>query len=132
MTQSGSGPAREIRTKRYMVVVVAAVCLVSGVVARAALTAGGSVQTQAPDPLPEGAAKPIVQRACTTCHTVKMITNKRATQEEWAKTVDDMTNRGAQLSDDEIDKVIDYLAANFKPVDPDRKQPPPKTSPAEK
>jgi hypothetical protein len=41
-----------------------------------------------------------------------------------------MVNRGAVLSDDEVDEVIDYLSRNFKPVDSDHK-PQPDTAPQE-
>jgi mono/diheme cytochrome c family protein len=98
----------------------------------AALTAPAHTQTQPIDPLPNGAAKTIVQRACITCHTVKVITTKRASEAEWAKTVDNMVNRGVVLSDDDIDKLIDYLSTNFKPVDSDSKQPAANTAPPQK
>lgn len=73
--------------------------------------------------LPNGPGKPILQRACTTCHTLGVITSKRATPDEWAKIVNDMVNRGADLSDAEIDQVIAYLSTNFAPVNTKGQQP---------
>jgi len=35
------------------------------------------------------------------------------TKERWGGIVDDMVSRGASGTDDEIDQVINYLAANF-------------------
>lgn len=67
--------------------------------------------------LPNGPGKPILQRACNSCHTLTVITSKRATPDEWAKTVNEMVNRGADLSDDEMDQLIAYLSTNFGPVD---------------
>jgi len=84
-------------------------------------------QTKSPPadpPLPDGPGKDIVQRACTQCHDLKVITSKRATEDEWAKTVNDMINRGAVLSDDEADAVIDYLSKHFRPAESDPKQQP--------
>jgi mono/diheme cytochrome c family protein len=75
-------------------------------------------------PLPDGPGKEIVSRACVKCHSLDVVTNKRASQDEWAKTVDDMLNRGAELSDDEADKVVDYLSKNFKPAESSQKPQP--------
>jgi hypothetical protein len=58
-----------------------------------------------------------VLRACVKCHTLKVITSKRASEDEWARTVSSMVDRGAALSDDETDQVIDYLSRSFKPSD---------------
>jgi cytochrome c5 len=85
------------------------------------------VQAKSPpaeSPLPDGPGKDVVQRACTQCHDLKVITSKRATEDEWAKTVNDMINRGAVLSDDEADAVIDYLSKHFKPAESNPKQQP--------
>jgi len=64
-------------------------------------------------PLPPGKGKNIVQRACSHCHALKVVTSKRATRDQWAALVDQMVSRGAELDDDEIDVVVDYLAKNF-------------------
>ena len=86
----------------------------------AAQTASPSVDSS----LPKGTGREIVLRACVKCHNLKVITSKRATEEEWAKSVNNMINRGMVLSDDEVDEVIEYLAENFKSVDSDQKPQP--------
>lgn len=63
--------------------------------------------------LPPGNGKAVVQHACTTCHTTGTISRKRANDAEWSATVDDMVNRGAELSDEEIFTVSRYLASSF-------------------
>ncbi len=88
-------------------------------------------QSQSPPaepPLPNGPGKDVVLRECTKCHDLKVITSKRASEDDWAKTVADMVSRGADLSDDEVDKVIDYLSKNFKPAESDKKQQPDTTT----
>jgi cytochrome c5 len=88
-------------------------------------------QTQSPSAepsLPNGPGKDIVLRACVKCHSLKITTSKRASEDEWATSVNNMVNRGAVLSDDEIDEVIDYLSKNFKPVESDQKQQPDTTT----
>jgi len=74
--------------------------------------------------LPDGPGKPIVQRMCTGCHKLKVVTSKHATKEQWATIVQQMVSRGAEGTDEEIDTVIDYLAKNFPPQK-DEKAPPP-------
>ena len=63
--------------------------------------------------LPPGKGKAIVQRTCTSCHALKVVTTKRASKEQWSTLVDQMMSKGADLQDDEVDIVVDYLAKNF-------------------
>jgi hypothetical protein len=66
--------------------------------------------------LPPGEGKAIVERTCVSCHALKVVTAKRASKEQWATLVDQMISRGADLSDDEIGIVVDYLGKNFGPT----------------
>jgi cytochrome c5 len=80
-------------------------------------------QSQSAEPsLPNGAGKDVVLRACVKCHSLKITTSKRASEDEWATSVNNMVNRGAVLSDDEVDEVIDYLSKNFKPSESNQKE----------
>src|SRR5258708_31101460 len=63
--------------------------------------------------LPPGEGKAIVQRTCVSCHALKVVTAKKASKEEWSVLVDQMVSRGADLNDNEIEIVVDYLAKNF-------------------
>lgn len=73
--------------------------------------------------LPDGAGKSIAQRACSSCHSLQMITSKRASVDGWTQVVNDMVNRGANLSDDEIDTLIQYLSTNLSPATPKNEAP---------
>ncbi len=81
----------------------------------------GSAQTTPPatsaDTLPDGAGKPIVQKQCVMCHSLSVVTSKRASHTEWTQVVNQMVSRGADLSDDEIDTVIEYLSSHYGPLD---------------
>ena len=63
--------------------------------------------------LPPGKGKAIVQRDCAGCHALKVITSKRATREQWSTLVDQMVSRGADVPDEEIETVVEYLNKNF-------------------
>jgi mono/diheme cytochrome c family protein len=66
-----------------------------------------------PGTLPPGKGKAIVQRICISCHALKVVTAKRASKEQWSVLVDQMISRGAELDDDEVEVIVDYLARNF-------------------
>lgn len=63
--------------------------------------------------LPPGNGQAIVQRACVGCHTLKVVTSKRATPQQWSALVDQMISRGAEVDDDEIETLLVYLSKNF-------------------
>lgn len=63
--------------------------------------------------LPAGAGKAAFTRMCTQCHGVEGIVRSRMSKDRWATIVDDMLSRGAKGTDEEIDQVVEYLAANF-------------------
>lgn len=66
-----------------------------------------------PSDLPPGDGQAIVQRACVGCHTLKVVTSKRATPQQWSAVVDQMISRGAEVEDDEIETLVAYLTKNF-------------------
>jgi cytochrome c5 len=63
--------------------------------------------------LPPGKGKAIVERTCVSCHAIKVVTTKKASKEQWATIVDQMLSKGADLNDDEVEIVVDYLSTNF-------------------
>ena len=71
--------------------------------------------------LPEGNGKEAVQILCGTCHSLKTVTDADGfTQEGWRYMLDIMINLGAQLPQDQIPVLTEYLAKNFpeKPMPP--------------
>jgi competence ComEA-like helix-hairpin-helix protein len=77
--------------------------------------------------LPAGKGQEIVQQNCSGCHVLKVVTSKRASKQQWSALVDQMISRGAEVPDEEIETVVDYLAKNFGATagekDPDRSSP---------
>jgi competence ComEA-like helix-hairpin-helix protein len=55
----------------------------------------------------------LVERTCAKCHTLVSTHRMRNTRDRWAQIVDDMVSRGAEATDDEIEQIIDYLAAHY-------------------
>jgi hypothetical protein len=57
----------------------------------------------------------LLEKACSKCHALDVITGQRNHRERWSLIVDDMVARGAELTDAEIEKLIEYLAKNLGP-----------------
>ena len=77
-----------------------------------------SIAANAQQTLPPGPGKQIVQQQCAGCHAVRVVTAKRASKQQWSALVDQMITRGANLEDEDIDTVVDYLSRNFGPGRP--------------
>ena len=77
------------------------------------LTIGACAHAQE---LPEGQGKSLVQTACTQCHGVDVIVSQSRSREDWTEVVSRMVGNGAQLSDEDYNQVIQYLAINLGPA----------------
>jgi mono/diheme cytochrome c family protein len=55
-------------------------------------------------------AQRLMNRACTRCHGVDRVQGVRKAEEGWRVTLVDMRERGAQLSDEELERLVEWLA----------------------
>ena len=84
------------------------------VLAAVAVWSSGSPHAAEPgDELPDGPAKKVLQRACTTCHDLDEVTKFKGyyTRAQWKDIVVTMRDYGASLQDAEVDALADYLAS---------------------
>jgi competence protein ComEA len=118
----------------------------SALIALPLLYAYGQTKLDKPDPpevsaslLPDGPGKEVVLKKCVACHSVRNVIAKRATADDWAQVVTQMIGRGATMSDDDANTIVDYLADHFGPSSPkpgqssppaDASRPPSSTAPA--
>lgn len=63
--------------------------------------------------LPDGKAKTLIQNTCTECHGLDVVVSASMSPAEWKITVDQMVKRGATLSKDEKEIVLEYLTVYF-------------------
>jgi competence ComEA-like helix-hairpin-helix protein len=63
--------------------------------------------------LPEGKAKKIVQHSCAECHGLDKVVSASHTPEQWRTTVERMAKKGASLTPEDIETVVDYLTVYF-------------------
>lgn len=75
-------------------------------------SSAGEAVPHSPD-LPEGPGRVVVQTACGQCHGMEVITNQSRSRQDWSDVVSRMIGNGAQLSDEEYNLVIAYLAKNY-------------------
>jgi competence protein ComEA len=84
-----------IRTYKWMPVVLISACSIP------------VASAQAQD------GKALVEKVCTACHSLEVVTGQKMTKDQWSDTVADMVSRGASASDEDLDKIVDYLAKNY-------------------
>ncbi|HXJ42108.1 MAG TPA: helix-hairpin-helix domain-containing protein [Bryobacteraceae bacterium] len=63
--------------------------------------------------LPDGKAKTLIQNTCSECHGLDTVVSAAMSPEKWRATVNKMVKKGATLSPEEIDTVVDYLTVYF-------------------
>jgi hypothetical protein len=66
-----------------------------------------------PDLLPPGDGRDLVRESCGGCHNLKVVVKARKSRAEWAKSINDMIQRGSQLFPEEIDPITTYLSKAF-------------------
>ena len=80
--------------------------------------AGPAQQDKGAPDLPPGEAKDLLANECVGCHKLTVVVSPRKTEEKWTDTVIEMRNRGAKGSDEDMEQIVLYLAANFGPGTP--------------
>jgi len=63
--------------------------------------------------LPEGPGRELIEHKCTQCHSLEPVTRSRRTRRQWEAQLDTMIARGARMSDEDFERIADYLANQF-------------------
>src|ERR1044072_5361201 len=58
---------------------------------------------------PDAVATNLVNTVCASCHTLDRVKNKVADKEGWTATVTRMKEKGAGLTDEQVQLVVEYL-----------------------
>jgi cytochrome c5 len=82
------------------------------------LTTLATLATAAPQELPDGEGKKLLEERCASCHTLKPLVSLKQNQDTWKKLVVKMVGLGAKLNDKEVDETTGYLAKYFGPESP--------------
>jgi len=54
-------------------------------------------------------AKRLLDRACATCHDLERVNTSRYPEEKWRVLAVDMRERGAKLTDEELEQLVEWL-----------------------
>ena len=54
-------------------------------------------------------AQALLDRACTTCHGLDRVNDTRYSADKWRVTALDMRQRGAKLTDEEVERLVEWL-----------------------
>jgi hypothetical protein len=80
------------------------------------VAAAGMIAAQSPPPsLPDGPGKTLVEAVCTACHSLERVVAKRGTKAEWQDKVLEMLQEDPDITQQERDQIVEYLAKNFPP-----------------
>jgi DNA uptake protein ComE-like DNA-binding protein len=63
--------------------------------------------------LPPGEGRELVVNSCTSCHNLKIVVVARKSSEDWAKSLGDMIERGAEVFPEEMKPLTSYLSNSF-------------------
>ena len=96
----------------WVTVTAAAIATTAAATAFSANQGNGSA---APGTDQQSAGKDLVTERCTRCHTIDVIQARHSTATEWHEVVERMINNGAQVSQEEVDVIVAYLASTYAP-----------------
>ena len=68
--------------------------------------------------LPPGGGHDETVKVCGKCHSPEQAASLRQTRTGWEETISKMVNMGSEGTDDEYEKVLDYLTKQFGPEAP--------------
>ena len=59
--------------------------------------------------LSDAEGEALVQRACTRCHAADRVNQARNSADAWRVVIVDMRERGAQIADEDLEKLVEWL-----------------------
>ena len=66
--------------------------------------------------LPDAPGKEAFKKVCVVCHELETATASRRTKAGWERMIDDMIDRGAEGTPEEMDAILTYLTTAFGKV----------------
>jgi len=77
--------------------------------------APATLSMAAPQELPQGEGKKLLEERCANCHSLKPVADLKQSRDAWKKLVVKMVGYGAQLDDKQVDLATEYLTKYFGP-----------------
>lgn len=99
-----------VMASRFRLPAMALLFLLAAIAGRASSVPAQSTGQPAPADFPPGPNRDVVIKACKDCHPVTQITKRRESRARWSQLTEKMLGEGAQMTDDEFEKVVVYLS----------------------
>ena len=77
------------------------------------LAAAGTALGADTPKLPDGPGKDVTMQVCGACHSADIVAGRRESRDGWTGVIEEMVQRGAKGSDEQLGQVLDYLSAHF-------------------
>ena len=68
--------------------------------------------------LPDGPGQEVLARLCAGCHDLMFTVSTRETEAGWTRIVNDMRSKGADGTEEDFAKVIEYLTTHMGKKEP--------------
>lgn len=92
--------------KRWLIISLTGLILLSLIAACAQSAATLVVET-----LNDDQAKALIAEKCSACHSTDRVFQADYDEEGWANVIDNMVDKGADVSPEEKDQMVEWLAA---------------------
>lgn len=97
-----------------------AALLLSSLIAGAAIAQGPSAPAAKTVPAATAAPAPaadddssLIEKHCSSCHSVDQVTAASKSADEWAETIDRMVDHGLQITPEDNKRITAFLAAHY-------------------
>jgi competence ComEA-like helix-hairpin-helix protein len=97
-------------TNRFRMFAFTLACLLATVAGRTSIGSSQSATPPPPPEFPQGPNRDVVVKACKECHPIAQIIKHRESRARWSQIAEKMLGEGAQMTDDEFEKVVVYLS----------------------
>src|SRR5262249_32137908 len=116
---SGIGDGDRMNTRMRILVLFTSL----GMMGLAVVTAAQNGKSQSPSSALVHRAEGLILARCSVCHSPDLIYQQRLGKDRWEATVEKMMRWGAEISNEEANLLVQYLAARYHPQAPDQLPP---------
>jgi competence protein ComEA len=94
-------------------IAIGAVMLTTAMAAQTPPQTPPAQTTTEKSPYPPGPGRDALFKICNDCHGPESVLGQLKTRDEWSKTLDEMAANGAQGTDEEWNRLLDYLDQHY-------------------
>ena len=89
--------------------------LLTALIAAASLASAQQPPAGTPGDDNDAEMKKLVERACTSCHSIEMVTTAQKDKDEWTDVIRNMVSYGAEVKEAQVPVLAEYLTKHYGP-----------------